>query len=76
MNNQTNTTATSGGNLLRTDPCRKAIWQEKENRPSLRTFKKWMSLGYFPKIKIGGTVYLDPQEVTQALRDRFTIKAQ
>ena len=76
MSDQTTTPAIDGGNLLRTDPCRKAIWKEKENRPSLRTFKKWMSLGYFPRIKIGGSVFLDPQQVTQALRERFTINNQ
>ena len=69
-------TKTGESILLRIDQCRKAIWQDKESRPSLRTFKEWKRLGYFPQVKIGRTVYLDPNEVQLAIRKRFTINAK
>lgn len=75
MNDSTNSTKKSG-NMLRIDACRKAIWPDKENRPSLRTFKEWKKRGYFPEIKVGRSVYLIPEEVEEALVKRFTIRAR
>jgi len=76
MSNQNTNTETGDSILLRIDQCRKAIWKDKESRPSLRTFKEWKRLGYFPQIKIGRTVYLDPREVQLAIKKRFTINAK
>ena len=62
--------------LLRTDPCRIAVFPSEDSRPALRTFKQWMKLGYFPRIKIGHSVYLNPVDVRKALENRFTIQGE
>jgi hypothetical protein len=42
----------------------------------LRTFKSWKARGFFPFVKIGHSVYLNPVEVRKALEKRFTIKGK
>lgn len=43
--------------------------------PSLRAFNGWKQKGYFPSVKIGKRVFINPEKVRQALEARFTINA-
>ncbi len=45
------------------------------NPPSLRTFNEWRKLGYYPYVKVGKRVFLNPEKVKAALEKKFTIKA-
>jgi len=51
------------------------VFPDEETRPSLRTFNEWKARKYFPSIKIGKRVFLDPVLVRKALEKRFTIHA-
>jgi len=51
------------------------VFQDERTRPSLRCFNEWKALGYFPWIRIGKRVFLDPDQVSKALIERFTIPA-
>jgi hypothetical protein len=62
--------------LLRIDQCRKEVFKDESSRPALRTFKSWKARGFFPFVKIGHSVYLNPVEVRKALEKRFTIKGK
>ena len=75
MQNYTNTKSDEA-QLLRIEPCRLEVFKDEDSRPSARTWKEWKRRGYFPQIKIGGIVYLDPVEVKRALVKRFTINAK
>ncbi|NWK54311.1 hypothetical protein HW115_01715 [Verrucomicrobiaceae bacterium N1E253] len=61
--------------LLRMRPCYEALFPDPEERPSFRTFCEWKKRRYFPQIKIGGNVLLNPEEVRAAIEKRFTIPA-
>ncbi len=43
--------------------------------PGLRTFLEWKARKYFPSVKIGKRVFLDPVQVRKALDKKFTIQA-
>jgi len=43
--------------------------------PAIRTFNEWRARGYYPHVKIGKRVFLDPVQVRKALDKRFTIQA-
>jgi hypothetical protein len=51
------------------------VFQDERTRPSLRCFNEWKALGYYPWIRIGKRVFLDPDQVRKALIERFTIPA-
>lgn len=55
--------------------CLEIIFPDEATRPALRTFLDWKSKKYFPQVKIGKRVFLDPVEVRKALDARFTIAA-
>lgn len=55
--------------------CLEIVFPDKATRPGLRTFNEWKNRGYFPQLKIGKSVYLDPVAVRRALTKRFTIDA-
>jgi hypothetical protein len=61
--------------LLGTKACLRTIFPDEEGRPSDRTFTQWRLDGYFPSIKIGRRIFLDPVVVRKALAKRFTIQA-
>lgn len=73
MNTITNTEKNS--HLLRMRPCYETLFPDLEERPSYRTFCEWKKRRYFPQIKIGKNVLLNPDEVRAALEKRFTIPA-
>ena len=55
--------------------CLEIVFPDAATRPSVRSFCEWKKLGYFPQIKIGKRVFLDPVAVRRALEKRFTIEA-
>lgn len=52
------------------------VFPDLETRPSIRAFNSWKQKGYFPSVKIGKRVFVDPVQVRKALDSRFTINAQ
>lgn len=50
------------------------LWPDSGARPHPRTFLRWRENGWVPYIKIGKSVYYDPQEVKRALDARFKVK--
>jgi hypothetical protein len=55
--------------------CLKLVFPDEKTRPGERTFAEWKKRGYFPYVKIGKRVFLDPVQVRKALDKRFTIHA-
>ena len=56
--------------------CLEMIFPDEETRPALRTFLEWKAKKFFPQVKIGKRVFLDPVQVRKALDTRFTIEAR
>jgi len=54
----------------------KLVFKDPNTRPSIRAFNSWKQKGYFPSVKIGKRVFVDPVQVRKALDARFTINAQ
>ena len=52
------------------------VFPDPDTRPSIRAFNDWKAKGYFPSLKIGKRVFVDPVQVRLALESRFTINAQ
>ena len=52
------------------------VFPDAESRPSFRAFTEWKRRGYFPSLKIGKRVFVDPAQVRLALESRFTINAK
>lgn len=50
-----------------------AVFPDPSSRPSFRAWNDWKAKGYFPSVKIGRRVFLDPVAVRKALEARFTI---
>jgi hypothetical protein len=61
--------------LVGIKPCLNAVFSDEDTRPSDRTFNEWRAKGYYPYVKIGKRVFLDPVAVRKALDKRFTIQA-
>jgi hypothetical protein len=55
--------------------CLETVFPDEATRPGLRTFNEWRSRGYYPYLKVGKRVFLDPLQVRKALSKRFTIEA-
>ena len=51
------------------------VFPDPETRPSIRAFNEWKKKRYFPSIKIGKRVFVDPVMVRKALDANFTIPA-
>ena len=51
------------------------VFPDPDTRPSIRAFNSWKQKGYFPSVKIGKRVFVDPVQVRIALDSRFTINA-
>lgn len=61
--------------LIGIKPCLNAVFPDEATRPGIRTFNEWRARGYYPYVKIGKRVFLDPVVVRKALDKRFTIEA-
>ncbi len=55
---------------------RKSVFGTSPEAPSKRTFAEWKARGFFPFVKIGKRVFVDPSEVRRALERRFRINAR
>ena len=60
--------------LVGTQTCLEIIFPDPSTRPSFRTFNEWKNRRYFPSIKIGKRVFLDPDSVRKSLSSQFTIQ--
>lgn len=61
--------------LVGVDTCLQIVFPDSATRPGKRTFLEWKARKYFPSVKIGKRVFLDPVAVRKALEKRFTIEA-
>ena len=61
--------------LVGIDSARKAVFSDADTRPSLRAWNDWRAKGYYPYVKIGKRVFIDPAQARKALESRFTINA-
>lgn len=61
--------------LVGIETCIAVVFPDEETRPAVRTFLDWKAKKYFPSVKIGKRVFLDPVQVRKALDKRFTIQA-
>ena len=62
--------------LLAIKPALEAVFPEKNSRPSLRAWNEWRAKGYYPCVKIGRRVFINPVDARRALAARFTIEAK
>ena len=51
------------------------VFPDPNTRPSIRAFNDWKKKGYFPSVKIGKRVFVDPAMVRKALDAKFTVHA-
>ena len=49
------------------------VFPDSSARPSFRSWSDWKSKGYYPFVKIGRRVFVDPAKAKAALEARFTI---
>jgi len=68
-------TLTQHSQLVGTEKCREIVFPDKSSAPGRRTFMEWQARGYFPIVKIGRRVFVDPEECRRALERRFKINA-
>ncbi|TLD68299.1 hypothetical protein FEM03_23570 [Phragmitibacter flavus] len=61
--------------LVGIQTCLEMVFPDRETRPSFRTFADWKQRRYFPSVKIGKRVFLEPAKVRAALERRFEIQA-
>ncbi len=62
--------------LVSVPDCLSAVFPNHDTSgPSIRTFRQWLANRYFPAHRIGGRVFLDPEEVRNALDRRFKVHA-
>ena len=60
--------------LLGIKPALENVFTDEPTRPSLRTWNDWRLKGYFPYLKVGRRVFIDPAAARKALEKRFTVK--
>lgn len=75
MNTQTHTSNPQEPTFVGIHPALKAVFTDESTRPSLRAWNEWRAKGYYPYIKIGKRVFIDPVAAREALARRFTIEA-
>lgn len=62
--------------LVGLEEARIAIFGTGPEAPSKRSFAEWKARGYFPSVKLGKRVFVNPDEVRRALERRFKISAK
>lgn len=72
-NEARNVTTNNEPVLVGVSTCLAMVFPDHATRPSLRAFNEWKKRGYFPQVKIGKRVFLDPVVVRRSLERRFTI---
>ena len=73
MANNNHATANAEPQLVGIKTCLELVFPDPATRPSLRAFNEWKNRGYFPSVKVGRRVFLDPFQVRKALDANFTI---
>lgn len=61
--------------LVGIKPALEAVFPDAETRPSIRAWNEWRARGYYPYVKIGKRVWINPADARKALERRFTIEA-
>ena len=61
--------------LVGIKPALETVFPDESTRPSLRAWNDWRAKGYYPYVKIGKRVFIDPVAARKALEARFTIEA-
>jgi hypothetical protein len=56
-------------------PALEAVFPDAATRPSLRAWNAWRAKGFYPYLKVGKRVFIDPVAARRALEKRFTIQA-
>jgi hypothetical protein len=62
--------------LVGLDAGRISIFGDGPDAPSKRSWAEWRARGYFPVVKVGKRVFVNPDEVRRALERRFKINAR
>lgn len=75
MSSQNNADSKQEPTLVGIQTALETVFSDAATRPSLRCFNEWKARKYFPSVKIGKRVFLDPVQVRKALDKRFTIQA-
>ena len=52
-----------------------AVFGNGPEAPSKRLFAEWKAKGFYPSVKIGKRVFVNPDDVRAALNRRFKINA-
>ena len=73
MQETSNATQQTSPALVGIQACLEAVFPDEGSRPSFRTFVEWKNNGYFPQVKIGARVFLDPEQVRASLIEKFTV---
>lgn len=58
---------TASDKLTDAEGLRMALW-DKKSRPGLRTIRRWTAKKAIPFIRIGGSIFFDPEQVRAAFR--------
>lgn len=75
MSIQSHTDTHQEPTLVGIQPALEAVFPDAATRPSLRAWNEWRAKGFYPYIKIGKRVFIDPASARKALAKRFTIEA-
>ena len=62
--------------LLKSQAALEAVFPDERSRPSPRAWAEWRARGYYPYVKIGTRVWINPDKARKALVERFTVEAK
>ena len=52
------------------------LWPDEKDRPSLRTLRNWQKQRIVPYVRLGRLIYFNPEEVAEAIRQRWTVRSR
>jgi len=61
--------------LMGIKPALETVFPHSDSRPSIRLWNAWRANGFYPYVKIGKRVFIDPTAARKALKAKFTIEA-
>jgi hypothetical protein len=62
--------------LLGVQAALESVFPNPSGRPSLRAWNEWRAKGFYPYIKIGKRVFIDPVSARKAIDKRFTVEVK
>ena len=62
--------------LLGVQTALETVFPDAATRPSIRAWNEWRAKGFYPYIKIGKRVFIDPVSARKAIDKRFTVEAR